>query len=454
MPLTAVDFVPKGPVKSLDLMQFYNLFTGAMNDQPVTFSNVLNVGGAQDLGSVPLRVYGAVGQTTDLIDLYTDRNQATPGFGMNAAGSFAWGPGGAAPQDTFMTRIGGSPDTAGLHITPALNVSGPLSVLGGSLSFGDVHHVISNGGLDTRGSGIVNVVQNLAAQDRVYIGFDYAQWFREIRPTVIGASGILSANGADPWGASLGFAEATLVSRGLDLVDTAGALSTPLSAHVYSTNWLQFNVRFVTQTAGQGWPAKALYLSYDVDNSPFAGGYITMLNGRVGVNMLTNATGGALQVQGNATVNGDLYTTRGNGTGAVFVGDASHYLFFDGTNYQFGTAATVIAHGDIEAATFNGQHLPIALPTIAVIRTGTGIFVGANIGPGQGSSVQVTFSSPFPAPPVVTLNQVQGGADQPYFTIQATSITTTGFTAHCQNISNSQTSNCVIDYVAVYGGQG
>ena len=36
MPLDAVNFHPLGPVKSVDLMQFYNLLTGVMQDQPIT----------------------------------------------------------------------------------------------------------------------------------------------------------------------------------------------------------------------------------------------------------------------------------------------------------------------------------------------------------------------------------------------------------------------------------
>lgn len=134
MPLDAVNFHPLGPVKSNDLLQFYNLVTGVMQDQPITFRNALSIGGNQGLTTVPLKVYGAVGQNTNLIDLYVDRSAPQPGFGLSALGIFGWGPGGAAPQDTFMSRIalqnGHATDTPGLLLTPLLEINGGLKVSG------------------------------------------------------------------------------------------------------------------------------------------------------------------------------------------------------------------------------------------------------------------------------------------------------------------------------------
>ena len=131
MPLDAVNFHPLGPVKSVDLMQFYNLLTGVMQDQPITSRNALSIGGNQGQTTVPLKVYGAVGQNTNLIDLYVDRTAAQPGFGFSATGTIAWGPGGVAPQDTFMSRIalqnGHSTDTPGLLVTPLLEIAGMLT---------------------------------------------------------------------------------------------------------------------------------------------------------------------------------------------------------------------------------------------------------------------------------------------------------------------------------------
>jgi len=148
VPLDTTNFHPQGPVKSVDMMQFYNLFTGVMTDQPVTFSNTLTLGGNQSVSTVPLRVYGAIGQNTNLIDLYADKNQAQPGFGFSAAGRFGWGPGGASPQDTFLSRLGTqnghASDTPGLFITPALETSGYIQ-MDGSLYFKTSNATIQQG---------------------------------------------------------------------------------------------------------------------------------------------------------------------------------------------------------------------------------------------------------------------------------------------------------------------
>ena len=120
MPLTAVNFVNKGPVLHNDLLQFFNLFTGVMVDQPVTFKNTVSVGGGQGNTTVPLKLYGATGQTSHLLDLYVDSTQAQPGWGIAATGVMQWGPGGVAPVDTTLSRVGTqnghATDTAGLLI--------------------------------------------------------------------------------------------------------------------------------------------------------------------------------------------------------------------------------------------------------------------------------------------------------------------------------------------------
>lgn len=130
MPLDTTNFHPLGPVKSIDLLQFSDLLTGVMLDQPITFRNALTIGGNQGLTTVPLKVYGATGQNTNLIDLYLDRTQSQAGFGLSAIGALAWGPGGTAPQDTYLTRIalqnGHASDTPGLLVTPVLEVNGVL----------------------------------------------------------------------------------------------------------------------------------------------------------------------------------------------------------------------------------------------------------------------------------------------------------------------------------------
>jgi len=161
MPLTAVNFVTKGPVLHNDLLQFFNLFTGVMVDQPVTFKNTLTIGGNQGSTTVPLKLYGAVGQTSHLLDLYTDNTNANPGWGIAASGLMAWGPGGASPTDTFLSRVavqnGHSSDTAGLLISPYLDVAGSAQI-DGALTFKTSGATINQG---TAGSLLTFINQDL-----------------------------------------------------------------------------------------------------------------------------------------------------------------------------------------------------------------------------------------------------------------------------------------------------
>jgi hypothetical protein len=163
MPLDPTNFHPNGPVASADMRQFYDLFTGAMADQPVTFRNVATVGGNQGITTVPFKIYGSPGQNTNLIDLYPDRSSSQPGFGIGASGQFGWGPGGTAPQDTHMSRIGNqnghTDNAAGLYVVPALELLGDMKVSGSTVITGDLTAgtlSVSGGGLGTIGATRIN----------------------------------------------------------------------------------------------------------------------------------------------------------------------------------------------------------------------------------------------------------------------------------------------------------
>ena len=134
MSLNATNFVAQGPIKSADMRQFVDLFTGVMTDQPVTFKNTLMVGGSQSNSTPPLKLFGATGQTGNLIELYPTAGSANATFGFAALGQFAWGPGSPAANDTFLSRIalqnGHATDTAGVLIDPYLEVKGNVSALG------------------------------------------------------------------------------------------------------------------------------------------------------------------------------------------------------------------------------------------------------------------------------------------------------------------------------------
>lgn len=51
MPLSAVNMVQNGHLIHPDIKQFFDLFTGAMSDQPITFATSVQVGSLYSTGS-------------------------------------------------------------------------------------------------------------------------------------------------------------------------------------------------------------------------------------------------------------------------------------------------------------------------------------------------------------------------------------------------------------------
>jgi hypothetical protein len=196
VPLTAVNFVTKGPVLHNDLLQFFNLFTGVMVDQPVTFKNTLTVGGNQGSTTVPVKLYGSVGQTTHLLDLYADNTNANPGWGIGASGAMAWGPGGAGVQDTFLSRVatqnGHSTDTAGLLIQPYLDLAGSMQ-MDGTLNWKTSGASIFQNAAGSLGLG---VNQDLSVNRNVSIG-NYAGALNGSRGLIVGGNALFNAT-SDP----------------------------------------------------------------------------------------------------------------------------------------------------------------------------------------------------------------------------------------------------------------
>jgi len=136
----------------------------------VTFKNMLTLGGSQGSTTVPLKVYGAVGQTGHLLDLYTDNTNANPGWGIAAAGQMGWGPGGAAPIDTNLSRValqnGHATDTAGLLVSPYLEITGVMA-LDGSISWKTSSASIQQG---AAGSLALTINQDLTARNVTLTG--------------------------------------------------------------------------------------------------------------------------------------------------------------------------------------------------------------------------------------------------------------------------------------------
>lgn len=309
MPLTAVDFVPRGPIRSADIKQFVDLFTGVMIDQPITFRNSVAIGGNQGQTQAALSLYGAVNQTSNLINLYPSVASLNPTFGFAASGAFGWGPGGNLVQDTFLSRIGTQnghvTDTPGLLLQPNIEVTGSI-FCDGPISFP------TGGAITDGGAAGIHVGQDLTVQRNLYIGNDHVQVIAEragggavtLQPTLL-------IHGADAAASGLTYANAHLQVRGDDMADAAGTMITASSAYIFSTNWLEFDVHFYKITAGVGWPGTACLLDYDVDASNAAGGRISMVAGRIGIAGIANPNGDAMQVFGNATINGILSTTGG-----------------------------------------------------------------------------------------------------------------------------------------------
>lgn len=400
MPLNAVDFVPKGPVKSADINQFFNLFTGVMVDQPVTFSNALNVGGNQGTSTVPLKLYGSVGQTGHLIDLYTDRTQAQPGFGFSALGTFGWGPGGNAPIDTAMARTVPGP---GLTISPNLSVSGIIYPQGPIIW-------PSGASINDAGGSVTAIGVHLEVQGNIYVGLDRAQFLNEIRPGEIGLTSRLLVNGADAEGSGLTYAVGYVQTRGADMTDVAGAYSFPFSAMTFASNWVQFNPTFFKVTAGVGWPGIALLLDYDVDAaSPGIGGRISMMNGKVGIGPnVVAAAGTVLQIFGDASATGGIVAAGQltGGTGQINGNLNVHTITIDSASDRAGAPLAFpqvvgpkVNLYDSSPTQFfglgiNGSEMYAAVPSSAVFNIRVDGGAGAVIASTSATSGQLAIQAP------------------------------------------------------------
>lgn len=298
MALNAIDFVNLGPIRSADLKQFVDLFTGVMIDQPVTFKNTLSVGGSQGQAVVPLKLYGAIGQSGHLVDLYPDTTSLNPTFGFAAYGSFGWGAGGQQVIDSTLSRIGGTPDTPGLVISPRLDVLGPINPHGPISwpSGGSVADALGQS-LNIGPNVIVPGTLSFDVAGTAQISLGTTAGLLNIKTTLL----VNSAHASDLLVPSVS-PSGGLAARGPDLPDAASQAVVALSAQTFGVNWHQFNVRFVRLQAGTAWPGVALGLLFDVDNNIGQGGQIWYRNGKIGLGgqpVLTGASAQAVQVFGD-----------------------------------------------------------------------------------------------------------------------------------------------------------
>lgn len=104
MALQLTSIHPNGPIQSADIIQFFNLFTGVMTDQPVTMGNALHVGGSQGAGSAAFTIGGVALQTGNMLEIRTLAADTQPVLSISKAGVIAIGPGGAVGTDTTISR--------------------------------------------------------------------------------------------------------------------------------------------------------------------------------------------------------------------------------------------------------------------------------------------------------------------------------------------------------------
>jgi hypothetical protein len=340
--LNSTNFVALGPIKSADMKQFVDLFTGVMTDQPVTFKNAVVVGGSQGSATAPLKLYGAIGQSSHLLDLYTDTVQLQPGWGIGATGAMAWGPGGTGVQDTFLSRVGTQnghvSDTAGLFIDPLLEVNGVVNADSFAFSNGTT--------MATDGAFSVVINQDLTLNRRLnlpYVGNIHTN------PSIqLAHAGFISSKDAagnvipvfvttsDDWnsfycgpaGATFTNSTSTVRVASINNVGDAGFRYVSVgdgTNGVVSTR----NGSLYIRTAGGG-----NSVIMDVGS-----GGLLVASGPVQSSTFISA-GPAL-----SGTPGDLNANRGNNTGYVFLGTNTHYIGFDGTNYVLPTSGLVLAGG-------------------------------------------------------------------------------------------------------------
>jgi hypothetical protein len=228
-------------------LQFFNLLTGVMRDQPVTLGNRLSVGGDLHRGAA-LQVYGP-------LEVYSSRDQTAPSLVLDPAG-LVWG--GSLLEAT---------PSGGLRIGP-LEVEGDLRVRG-----------------------------TLEAEFEQPFNRYITRYLRELRPGTLCVEHGLVVGAADPWSTGLTHGQATLVVRGNDL-PRGGSASLASFQCWAPSNWLQFNIRFWDRDPSQGWPAKVLTLDFDADTlSPGSAGRISMSGGKVGIGSIADVEGAILSIE-------------------------------------------------------------------------------------------------------------------------------------------------------------
>src|SRR2546426_5843947 len=93
MPLSSTNIQVGNIVKSADIIQFFNLFTGAMTDQAVSLKNQVTVGGNQGASTPAFTINGVSGQTADYFDITAFGGAAGGIFKIPSSGVLTLGSG-------------------------------------------------------------------------------------------------------------------------------------------------------------------------------------------------------------------------------------------------------------------------------------------------------------------------------------------------------------------------
>lgn len=178
-------------------------------------------------------------------------------------------------------------------------------------------------------------------------------------PATLGLSGGLSIGSANERIRNpVNLAGSLSIESADGYVFTSGATAGMVSANAYydGTNWQRFNVANAASYISTS-PGAPLTVAYAPSGAnPIVWNSVVASIGTTG---LITATG--LTINGNINLNGDIYATRPDGTGVIFLGSGNHYVYWSGANYEFGSPVGPIhvsaanVDGAVTAGTVSGN---------------------------------------------------------------------------------------------------
>lgn len=109
--------VGASPIKSEQVLQFFDALTGVMVTQAYALKNTLTVGGGSETaGSHKLTLVGVTSQTGVMLRTLLASGDANPTWQVDKNGKQSWGAGSGSAVDTTLERVGAT----------ILGINGPL----------------------------------------------------------------------------------------------------------------------------------------------------------------------------------------------------------------------------------------------------------------------------------------------------------------------------------------